>query len=48
MNVVLLIYIYFDKLMYYFYASVGGAPRHTVVVVFVRLCVCYSAARFSP
>ena len=36
------------------YASVGGAPRHTVVVVFVRLsvcvcvCVCYSAARFSP
>ena len=22
------------------YASVGGAPRHTVVVVFVCLCVC--------
>ena len=23
-----------------YYASVGGAPRHTVVVVFVRLSVC--------
>ena len=22
------------------YASVGGAPRHTVVVLFVCLCVC--------
>ena len=37
------------------YASVGGAPRHTVpvVIVFVCLsvcvcvCVCYSSARFS-
>ena len=34
--------ISFDNYMYSFYASVGGAPRHTVVVVFVRLSVCLS------
>ena len=26
--------------LFCYYASVGGAPRHTVVVVFVCLCVC--------
>ena len=31
-----------------YYASVGRALRYTVVVMFVCLYVCYSAARFSP
>ena len=34
-----------------YYASVGGAPRHTVVVVFVCVCVCvcvlFCSALFS-
>ena len=30
-----------------YYALVGGAPRHTVVVVFVCLCVLFCSMLFS-